>query len=89
MIKYVHIDYRSPRNREEKRFFALTNVKRDTADVFVNVRKNRKGEDLADTFFHEMAHVFCAFHGKAKQMSSATEERLARQIGRVCAGILQ
>lgn len=89
MIKFIHFDYRFPRNKNENKYYALSEVTRDTANVFMNVSKHKNGKDLIDTFFHEMAHVFFAFHGKTKQMSSVTEERLARQIGRVCAGVLK
>lgn len=89
MIKYIHLDYRNPRTKEEKGYFALSNVDTHTSDIFINRKKNRKGSDLADTFFHEMAHVFLAFHGKDKQMSAAKEEKLAKEIGRNCAETLK
>ncbi len=89
MIKSIHLDYRAPRSKSEKGFYALTDVERNTAHVFVNVYKNRNSQDLTDTFFHEMAHIFFAFHGKKKQMTDAKEEKLAQQLGRVCAGVLR
>lgn len=89
MTKFIHIDYRNPRSKTESVFYGQSNVDSKAADVFINVKKNRNGNDLADTFFHEMAHVFFAFHGKTGQMTSAKEERLAQQLGRVCAGILR
>lgn len=55
----------------------------------MNVRRNKKGSTLVNTFFHEMAHVFLAFHGKNKQMSNAKEEKLAKAIGAACARILK
>lgn len=89
MIKYIHIDYRTPKNKEEGKFYGVTESERNSAGIFINVNKNRTSQDLADTFFHEMAHVFFAFHGKKKQMSIRTEERLAQQLGRICAGLLK
>jgi hypothetical protein len=69
--------------------YALSNVATDTATIFVNVDMHRKSKNLSDTFFHEMAHVFIAFHGKDKQMSDAKEEKLAKEVGRICAEALQ
>lgn len=89
MIKYIHLDYRKPRTKAEKTYFALSNVDTHTTDIFINTNKNRLGKDLIDTFFHEMAHVFVAFHGKEKQMSAAKEEKLCREIGRRCAEVLK
>lgn len=89
MIKYIHIDYRKPRTEEEKGYYALSNVDTNTTDMFINVNKHRDGKNLADTFFHEMAHVFMAFHGKDGQMSNAKEEKLAKEIGRICAEALK
>lgn len=89
MIKYIHIDYRKPRNKEEKECFAISNVDSNTTNMFVNVVKNQKGRTLSDTFFHEMVHVFLAFHGKDKQMTDYQEERLAERIGKLCAEALK
>ncbi len=87
--KFIHIDYRVGRSKEEKSVYALSHVDVNTAEVFINVHKNRNSQDLADTFFHEMAHVFFAFHGKDKQMTDTEEEELALQVGRICAGVLK
>lgn len=89
MNKNIRIEYRASRTKEEKALFGLTVAEDNEATIFLNVRKNRKSRELIDTFFHEMAHVFFAFHSNGKQMNNVTEERLARQIGRVCAGVLQ
>ena len=89
MIKYVHIDYRTPRTSEERSVYAFTEGDKHAATVFINVNKNRKSEDVIDTFFHEMAHVFFAFHKKNRKMSCAAEEKLAQQVGRICAGVLK
>lgn len=89
MKKYIHLDYRIPRTKEEKSLFGLSDVEKDTAAIFINVNMHRKGRNLIDTFFHEMAHVFIAFHGKDGQMSNAKEEKLAKEIGRVCAEVLK
>lgn len=89
MIKYIHIDYRRPRTKAEKRLFALSNVDTNSTDMFINTNKHRRGANLIDTFFHEMAHVFLAFHGKDKQMTDAKEEELATHVGRICAEALK
>ena len=89
MIKYIHLDYRTPRSQKERDSFAVSEVDDRTANVFVNRHMHRKGNNLIDTFFHEMTHVFLAFHGKDDQMSSAKEEKLAKEIGRLCARVLK
>lgn len=89
MTKFIHIDYRAPRTKDEKGLFGQVFAEKDKADIYMNVNKNRNSKDLVDTFFHEMAHVFFAFHGKTKQMTEAEEEKLAQQIGRICAGVLR
>lgn len=89
MIKYIHLDYRKPHTKEEGKLFGLSNVDINTAHIFINTNMHRKGRNLADTFFHEMAHVFIEFHGKKGQMSAATEEELATLIGRKCAEVLK
>lgn len=89
MNKYIHIDYRHPRTKAERECFAITFAERDSAEIFLNVKKNEKSEVLVDTFFHEMVHVFLEFHGKAKQMSAIKEELLAKQIGQLCAEALK
>jgi len=83
------IDYRKPRTKAEKSYFALSNVDTNTTDMFINTNKHRGGRNLADTFFHEMAHVFMAFHGKEGQMTAAKEEELATHVGRICAEALK
>lgn len=89
MNKYIHIDYRHPRTKEERECFAITFAEPHSAEIFLNVKKHSKGHVLVDTFFHEMVHVFLEFHGKAKQMSAAKEENLAKEVGRICAEALQ
>lgn len=89
MIKYIHIDYRKPRTQVENECWAITDVKNDTACMFVNINKNRTSKALSDTFFHEMAHVFMAFHGKEGQISEKAEETLAMKIGQICAEALK
>ena len=88
-IKYIHIDYRVPKNKAETRLYGQAEVDDNTASVYINRRLHRNGRNLADTFFHEMVHVFVGFHGKEGQMSDAKEERLAQEIGRLCAEALK
>jgi len=89
MIKYIHIDYRKPRTKEEKSVYAISHVETNTANMFINVDMHRKSKNLSDTFFHEMAHVFLAFHGKDGQMTDAKEEKLAKEVERICAEALK
>jgi hypothetical protein len=89
MIKSIVLNYHKAHTKEEKVVFGQTRADKNIAEVYINIANNRKSEDVVDTFFHEMAHVFFAFHNKKKKMSAATEERLAQQLGRISAEILR
>lgn len=89
ITKNIHIEFRAPRNKSEKSYFGLTWSNNEKADVFINLRKNKKSSDMVDTFFHEMAHVFFAFHKTNRKMTEAEEEKLAKQLGRVCLGVIR
>lgn len=85
--KAVFIEWRHPQNKKEKDYFGLTEYENEhVAKVFIS---NVGNKHLVDTFFHEMAHVFFAFHQKNKKMSNKREESLATAIGRACAAILK
>lgn len=89
MIKFIHLDYRKPHNAFERSAFGQTTVDDKTAYIFINSGLHRKGKNLIDTFFHEIVHAFVGFHGKKGQMSDAKEEKLAREVGRICAEALK
>ena len=42
---------------------------------------------LVDTFFHELTHVFFAFHNN--NVPDEEQERFARKIGTICAEVLK
>lgn len=89
ITKNIHIEYRDPRTKEEVASYGITRSTDDKADIFINMKRNRKSEDATDTFFHELAHVFLAFYTPQPKMTAAQEERFAQQIGQVCAGVLK
>lgn len=86
--KNIHLEFRNPRNKKEAEYFGITYSEPTHADIFINTRKNRNGSDLIDTFFHELTHVFLHFF-KHTKISAQREEQLARQVGRVCLGVLK
>lgn len=89
MTKVITLNYRRARTKEEKGDWAETTLDSpDLATVYINRDKNRTSKELADTFFHEMAHIFIHFHG-AKKIDRDVEEKLCQQIGRACEGILR
>jgi hypothetical protein len=89
ITKNIHIEYRAPRTLEEKESYGQTFSNNEKADIFINLHKNRTSDDTIDTFFHELAHVFFAFYKTRIKVSAADEEKMAKQIGRVCAGVLR
>jgi len=88
ITKNIHIEYRAPRTIEEKGLYGQTFSNNEKADIFINLSKNRTRMDTIDTFFHEIAHVFFAFYKSKVKVTAAEEERLAQQIGHVCAGVI-
>ena len=87
--RVIVIEWRNPQNATEAKFYGSTNTSENVVKVFINLKKNQISQDLTDTFFHEMAHVFFAFHYKNKKMGGNLEESIARKIGRICSEVLQ
>lgn len=86
--KSIHVEWRHPRNKKEQELYGLTEYdNKFVAKVFINTQSGEK--HLADTFFHEMTHVFFAFHRRRGKMHSKREEALAKQIGQTCAYLLK
>ena len=86
--KAIYIEWRFPKNKKERDLCGLTEYENKfIAKVFINTQAGRK--HLTDTFFHEMAHVFFAFHRRRGKMHSKREEALASQIGKTCAYLLK
>jgi hypothetical protein len=79
----VWVESRQPQTPQERRVYGMTHANKMTAKIFINERYPRM---LADTFFHEMAHVFFAL--TRNNVPSHMQERLATQIGEKCAKIL-
>ena len=86
--KAVYIEWRYPKTPAERALYGLTEYENKyVAKVFINTRMGKRS--LPDTFFHEMAHVFFAFHSKRGKLHHKKEEALAEQIGKTCAYLLK
>jgi hypothetical protein len=86
--KAVFMEWRNPRTKQERKLYGLTEYEnRHVAKVFINTRND--GGEIVDTFFHEMAHVFFAFHRRRGKVNLKREEALASQIGKTCAYLLK
>jgi hypothetical protein len=86
--KAIFMEWRNPRTRHERKLYGLTEYTNSAiAKVFINTQG---GEGhLVDTFFHEMVHVFFAFHRQRGKVNLKREEALASQIGKTCAYLLK
>lgn len=87
--KSIIIEWRNPRTKEEAEDYAETIASSDFARVFINSRKNQSSREIVDSFFHEMVHVFVAFHETRKTMTAKEEEAIADQMGKMAAIILK
>ena len=85
--KVILIEWRNPKSKYEQDKYGWTEVEGDIAKVFI--KKKQPSQELVDTFFHEMTHVFLGFHKKSKRMSDKQEEYLATKVGKVVASLLQ
>jgi len=86
--KAVYIEWRYPKTVEEGNLCGLTEYEsKYVAKIFINTKMGKK--HLTDTFFHEMDHMFFAFHRRRGKMHSKREEALATQIGQSCAYLLK
>lgn len=85
--KAIFIEWRNSRTKEEKEVYGMTEVNGDVAKIYM--RRRQCSRELVDTFFHEMTHVFFAFHKKNKHMTDEQEEWLASKLGNVAAELLR
>lgn len=83
--KAVWFEFRTPQTKEEKGVYGLTESTCDVAKIFINTRL--KSTHFAETFFHELAHVFFSF--MYHKVPKHKQEELARKIGVVCAEVLR
>lgn len=83
--KVILMSWRVPKTKEEKKHFGLTESDRRIAKVYIDI--TQPSNEMVDTFFHEIAHVFFSFHNH--NVPEKSEEALARKIGRICAEVLK
>jgi len=81
------IEWRKPATKFEKSRYGTTEVSGNIAKVFIDEKQN--SQEMVDTFFHEMAHVFFGFHSKNKKMTDKQEEYLSAKIGSIAALLLK
>ncbi len=83
IIKTIIIEVRAPQTEEERGCYGLTYDHGDTAKVFLD---SRLSKSFAETFFHEMLHVFVNFSGGKKKI--ANEEKKCQALGKAARGLL-
>jgi Zn-dependent peptidase ImmA (M78 family) len=75
--KAIWLEWRSPNVKRENKLYGETRyLNPNTARVFINNRKSRR--EISKTFWHEMFHVFCHFHGHS--FTAQKEEDMARRL---------
>ena len=85
VAKSVYLEWRRPETQMERDCYGVTTTDNNVAKVFFNT--SVKGQRLANTFFHEMAHVFFAFH--RHKVPDCVQEKLAQKIGTICEELLR
>ena len=85
IAKAVYLEWRQPQDKTERECYGVTTTDNSVARIFFNTKV--KGQQLANTFFHEMAHVFFAFH--KNNVPADVQERLAQKIGAICSEVLR
>lgn len=85
VAKAIYLEWRKPESKIEKQVYGLTTTDANVARVFFNTEL--KTNELSNTFFHEMAHVFFAFHKHT--VLKEDQERLAQKIGTICKEVLR
>lgn len=85
VAKSIYLEWRKPQTKEETQVYGLTTTSNFVAKVFFNT--DVRGQNLANTFFHEMAHVFFAFH--KHKVPSKKQELIAQKIGEICKEVLR
>ena len=80
MRKFVMFEWRRPITKLEKSCYGVTDDGQHNAKVFFNTTIGKN--DMVDTFFHEMTHVFFGF--VKNNVPSQKQEKLARKIGALC-----
>lgn len=74
----ITIEVRNPLNKDEAKYFGMTWVTGQQANIFVNARKNRDDKVLKDTLMHECSHAITQLFG----FSRKHEEKIAQRVGK-------
>ena len=77
--KVIIIEHRNPRNKEEKELYGLAQTEGVVSHIFINAQKNRAGQELVDTLFHELCHAALGLYNTS--VPKVAEERLSRLVG--------
>jgi hypothetical protein len=85
IAKAIYVEWRRPESILEKSLYGLTTTSENVARVFINTKA--RGQELSNTFFHEMTHVFFAFH--KNKVPEKKQEMLAQKIGEICKEVLR
>lgn len=79
--KLIVIENRNPRNADERALYGQTITEGQTVDIFINSKKNRSGNELVDTLFHELCHAAVGLY--RTKLTPRREEKLARLVGNI------
>lgn len=83
-VKTIVIEIRRPITKGEKSCDGVTYDHGNVNSVFIDTRLKRS-KAFAETFFHEMLHVFVNFSGRG---TIPREEAIAAKFGRAAKNIL-
>jgi hypothetical protein len=84
VAKAIYLEWRRPESKLEKQCYGVTTTDNNVARIFFNT--GLKGS-TSNTFFHEMTHVFFAFH--RHNVPDCLQEKLAQKIGTICSEVLR
>ena len=73
----ITVEWRAPRNQDEKGTFGMTIAEPGRAIIFVNAFKNRNRQEFLDTLMHEFYHAAVGLY----KFSTKQEEKIARVLG--------
>lgn len=84
VAKSILIEWRKPESPLEKKSYGATYANNHVAKIFIDAHSSQR--ERVDTFFHELVHVFFAFHNH--NVPSAIQEKLAAKIGKLTSEVL-
>lgn len=84
VAKAIYLEWRKPESGMEKQCYGVTTSDNNVARVFFNTSLKHSS---SNTFFHEMTHVFFAFH--KHNVPEEIQEKLAQKVGSICSEVLR